>query len=100
VQFTAIENWLEIEAAVARLFARRLPEWDTDILFRKPWTHSKNAEFMFCIGPEWVHAGKYGVTTNSVSAEAAPERFIRQQHMCVSMPAQQSYLFRELKHSV
>ena len=26
---------------------------------------------MFGIGPEWVHTRQYGVTTNSVAAEAA-----------------------------
>lgn len=28
-------------------------EWDTDFLFKKPWTISKKLEFMAGIGPEW-----------------------------------------------
>lgn len=70
VEVTPIENWLELEAGVTPLFARHSTEWDTDLLFKKPWTLSKKAEFMAGIGPEWVHATKYGATTNSVSGEA------------------------------
>lgn len=71
VEFTPIENWLEIEAGVTPLFARHSTEWDTDLLFKKPWTLSKKVEFMLGVGPEWVHARNSGVTTNSVSAELA-----------------------------
>ena len=70
VEVTPIENWLELEAGVTPLFARHSREWDTDLLFKKPWTLSKKAEFMLGVGPEWVHTTKYGVTTNSVSGEA------------------------------
>lgn len=71
VEVTPIENWLEIEAGVTPLFARHSTEWDTDLLFKKPWTLSKKAEFMAGVGPEWVHLRDHGVTTNSVSAEGA-----------------------------
>jgi len=71
VEFTPIENRLEIEAGVTPLFARHSTEWDTDLLFKKPWTLSKKVEFMLGVGPEWVHARNSGVTTNSVSAELA-----------------------------
>jgi hypothetical protein len=70
VEVTPIENWLELEAGVTPLFTRHSTEWDTDLLFKKPWTLSKKAEFMFGVGPEWVHTSKYGVKTNSVSGEA------------------------------
>lgn len=73
VEFTPIENWLEMEAGTGPLFARHSSEWDTDLLFKKPWTLSKKAEFMLGVGPEWVHARTTGVTTNSVSVEAAPD---------------------------
>ena len=69
VEVTAIEKWLELEAGVTPLFARHSTEWDTDLLFKKPWTLSKKAEFMAGVGPEWIHARNRGVTTNSVSAE-------------------------------
>ena len=55
VEVTPIENWLELEAGVTPLFTRHSTEWDTDLLFKKPWTLSKKAEFMLGVGPEWVH---------------------------------------------
>jgi hypothetical protein len=73
VEVTPIENWLELEAGVTSLFACHSMEWSTDLLFKKPWTLSKKAEFMFGVGPEWVHARNSGVTTNSVSVEVAPD---------------------------
>ncbi len=69
-EVTPIENWLELEAGVTPLFTRHSTEWDTDFLFKKPWTFSKKAEFMIGIGPEWVHTRQYGVTTNSFAGEA------------------------------
>ena len=69
VEVTPIENWLELELGVTPLFSRDSTEWDTDLLFKKPWTLSKKAEFMLGVGPEWVHTTKYGITTNSVSGE-------------------------------
>jgi hypothetical protein len=70
VEVTPIENWLELEGGVTPLFTRHSTEWDIDLLFKKPWTLSEKAEFMFGIGPEWVHTKQYGITTNSVAAEA------------------------------
>jgi hypothetical protein len=70
VEVTPVENWLEIEGGVTPLFTGHSTEWDVDLLFKKPWTLSKKAEFMFGVGPEWVHATAYGVTTNSVAGEA------------------------------
>jgi hypothetical protein len=69
-EVTPIENWLEIEGGATPLFTRHSTEWDTDLLFKKPWTLSKKAEFMVGLGPEWVHARQYVVTTNSFAAEA------------------------------
>jgi hypothetical protein len=70
VEVTPIENWVELEAGVTLLAGRHSMEWDTDLLFKKPWTLSKKAEFMFGVGPEWVHTRERGVTTNSVAGEA------------------------------
>ena len=71
VEVTPIENWLEIEAGVTPLFRRHSTEWDTDVLFKKPWTFSRKAEFMFGLGPEWVHTNEHGMKTNSFAGEAA-----------------------------
>jgi len=68
-EITPIENWLELEAGVTPLFTRHSAEWDTDLLFKKPWTLSKKAEFMIGVGPEWVHTRKYGMTMNSAAVE-------------------------------
>ena len=73
VEFTPIEHWLEIEVGVTPLFAHHSTEWDTDLLFKKPWTLSKKVEFMAGIGPEWVHSNNRGVVTNSVAAEVAAD---------------------------
>ena len=70
VEVTPIEKWLELEAGVTSLFARHSTEWDADLLFKKPWTLSKKVEFMFGVGPEWVHTRQNGLTGNSVAGEA------------------------------
>jgi hypothetical protein len=70
IEVTPIENWLELEMGVTPLFTRHSTEWDIDLLFKKPWTLSKKAEFMFGIGPQWSHVTKYGNTTKSISGEA------------------------------
>src|SRR6202050_4324074 len=66
VEVTPIENWLGIGAGGTPLFSRHSTEWGTDLLFKKPWTISKKAEFMFGAGPEWIHARDYGMTTNAI----------------------------------
>ena len=68
---TPIENWLELEAGVSPFFTRKSTEWDTDLLFKKPWTLSKKAEFMLGVGPQWSYLRQKGSTTNSISGELA-----------------------------
>jgi hypothetical protein len=70
VEVTPIDKWLELEAGITSLFARHSTEWDADLLFKKPWTLSKKVEFMFGVGPEWVHTRQNGLTGNSVAGEA------------------------------
>jgi hypothetical protein len=71
VETTPIENWLELEAGVSPFFTRSSTEWDTDLLFKKPWTLSRKAEFMLGVGPEWVYLRQNGKTTNSIAGEVA-----------------------------
>lgn len=71
IEFTPIENWLEIEAGTTPLFARHSVEWGTDALFKKPWTLSRKAELMVGIGPEWVHTRRFGIRQNSFAGEFA-----------------------------
>jgi hypothetical protein len=71
VEVTPIEKWLELEAGITPSFSRRSTEWTTDLLFKKPWTLSEKVEFMFGVGPEWIHTQESGVTTNSAGGEVA-----------------------------
>lgn len=71
IETTPIENWLEIEAGVSPFYTRKTTEWDTDLLFKKPWTISRKAEFMLGLGPEWVYLRQRGKTTNSIDLEVA-----------------------------
>jgi hypothetical protein len=70
-EITPIENWLELEAGVSPFYTRNSTEWDTDLLFKKPWTISRKAEFMLGVGPEWVHLNQNGRTSNSIAGEVA-----------------------------
>jgi len=54
VEFTPIKSWLEIEAGVAPLFNHGRAEWDTDLIFKKPFTLSDKVEFMVGAGPQWT----------------------------------------------
>lgn len=73
VEVTPIENWLELEAGVTPLFSRHATEWNTGLLFKKPWTLSKKVEFMVGVGPEWIHTNRFGATANSVSGEVVAD---------------------------
>jgi hypothetical protein len=68
---TPIEHWLELEAGVSPFFTRKSTEWDTDFLFKKPWTISKKAEFMLGVGPQWSHLKQNGKTSDTFSGELA-----------------------------
>jgi hypothetical protein len=72
-EVTPIENRLELEAGVTSLFRRHSTEWDVDLIFKKPWTLSKKAEFMVGIGPEWIHTRQYSTKTNSIGAEVSAD---------------------------
>jgi hypothetical protein len=55
VEFTPIKDWLEIEVGTGPMFGG-IREWDTDILFKKPFTLSEKVEFMIGAGPQWGSA--------------------------------------------
>lgn len=54
VEFTPIKDWLEIEAGAAPMFSHGRAEWDTDLIFKKPFTLSDQVEFMIGAGPQWT----------------------------------------------
>ena len=68
---TPIEHWLELEAGVSPFFTRNSMEWDTDLLFKKPWTLSNKAEFMLGVGPQWVYFRQNGQSSNTLTGEVA-----------------------------
>jgi hypothetical protein len=70
-EVTPIENWLELEVGVSPFFTRNSTEWDTDLLFKKPWTISRKTEFMLGVGPQWAHLRQNGKVTNSIAGEVA-----------------------------
>jgi hypothetical protein len=70
VEVTPVENWLELESGITALFSHGQAEWDTDFLFKKPYRLSDTVEFMFGVGPEWVHATGGGTTSDSITVES------------------------------
>ena len=70
---TLKEKWLEIEAGVSPFYTHTAQEWDSDLLFKKPWTLSRKLEFMLGVGPEWVHVKQNGKWNNSLAGEIAAD---------------------------
>jgi hypothetical protein len=71
VEFTPIENWLEIEVGLSSMLGHGQNEWSSDILFKKPFTLSDKVEFMIGVGPEWKHTVGNGTVTDSIAGEVA-----------------------------
>jgi hypothetical protein len=79
VEFNVIKDWLEIEIGGAKLFRRSSSEFESEIVFRKPFTLSETAELMIGLGPMWSQArgetGKLGTTfAADVMFWSSPER--------------------------
>jgi hypothetical protein len=55
-EVTPIEKWLELEFGVSAVRADGVTEVPLDVLFKKPWSFSRQFEFMVGIGPELIHA--------------------------------------------
>ena len=72
-EITPVEHWLELEVGVSPFYTHESQEWDIDLLFKKPWNISRKAEFMFGIGPEWVHLRQNGRWRNSIAGEIAAD---------------------------
>ena len=69
IEVTPIENWLELESGVTALLRHGQTEWDTDFLFKKPYTLSGSMELMFGLGPQWAHTIAHRRTTDSIGGE-------------------------------
>ena len=71
VEVTPIEDVLELEFGVATSTSRHATEWETDLLFKKPWTLSPTVEFMAGLGPTWTHSNQRFGPKNTVGVEIA-----------------------------
>ena len=61
VEFTPIKDWLEIEIGAATLFRRGVTEFETDLIFKKPFTLSDTLELMVGAGPAWSYTRDEGI---------------------------------------
>ncbi len=69
VEVTPIERWLELEFGVTTTTSHRASEWETDLLFKKPYQLSPTVEFMAGLGPVWTHSNNPSEPANSVGGE-------------------------------
>jgi hypothetical protein len=74
VEFPVIKDWLEIETGISPLFRPRHTEWQTDLLFKKPFTINDKVEFMIGVGPQLSYATAGGGT--KIASEFAMEWMI------------------------
>jgi hypothetical protein len=74
VEFPVIKDWLEIEAGISPLFRPGQTEWETDLLFKKPFTINEHVEFMIGAGPQLSYATAGGGT--QIAGEIALEWMI------------------------
>jgi len=61
VEVAPIKNWLEIEVGAATLFRRGVTEFETDVVFKKPFTLSDTLEVMVGAGPAWSWTRQEGI---------------------------------------
>ncbi len=73
IEVTPLRDWLEIEGGVSSLFGGGHTDWNTDLVFKKPFTLSKTVEVEFGVGPEWLHTTGGGKTADSLGGEAVVE---------------------------
>jgi hypothetical protein len=55
METTPIPDVLEVEGGTTPFQSRGQTEWDTDFLFKKPFTLTDTLEFMAGVGPQWSH---------------------------------------------
>lgn len=70
LEFTIIEHWLEVEVAFSPLFSKTGVEYESELIFKKPFELSKNVEFLIGAGPEWIHRDNGEVPIDLVVVEA------------------------------
>jgi hypothetical protein len=70
IEVTPIKNWLEIEAEVSPVFGGGRTEWETELIFKKPFELSDKLEVMPGIGPAWFYRTGHGESSSSIGAVA------------------------------
>ena len=70
IEYTLIRDWLEIELEVSPLFGAGRTDWDTEFIFKKPYSLSDKIEVMPGIGPAWLYKTGNGQNTGSFGAVA------------------------------
>jgi hypothetical protein len=70
IEVTPIEDWLEIEAEVSPVFGGGRTEWETELVFKKPFDVSDKLEVMPGIGPAWFYKTGHGESSSSIGAVA------------------------------
>ena len=71
VEVTPIDHWLEIELGATRFLVGGAAEWESDLVFKKPFELSSTADLMIGLGPTWTHSSGQGGRANSAGGEAA-----------------------------
>jgi len=69
LEYTVIEHSLEIEIGTSPQFSRGQMEFDTDLVFKKPFELTDRLEFLIGAGPLWLHKPD----ADSVAGEAIAE---------------------------
>jgi hypothetical protein len=70
IEYTLIKDWLEIELEVSPLFGLGRTDWDTEFVFKKPYSLSDKIEIMPGIGPAWLYRTSNGQNASSFGAVA------------------------------
>jgi hypothetical protein len=70
IEVTPIKDWLEIEAEVSPVFGSGRTEWETELIFKKPFEVSDKLEVMPGVGPAWFYKTGQGETGGSIGAVA------------------------------
>jgi hypothetical protein len=71
IEYTLIKDWLEVELEVSPLFGGAgSTDWDTEFVFKKPYSLSDQIEVMPGIGPAWLYKTSRDGTSNSLGAVA------------------------------
>ncbi len=73
IDVTPLKDRLEIEAGVSSLFGSGRADWNTDVVFKKPFTLSPTVEVEVGGGPAWMHATGGGKTADTLGGEAVVE---------------------------